>query len=53
MYAGATILGGETVIGAGSVVAGGVFVTRSVPAGHLVAGPKTQVRVLPHGGEIP
>jgi len=53
VYAGATILGGETVIGARSVVAGGVFVTRSVPAGHLVAGPKTQVRVLPHGGEIP
>jgi len=29
-----------------------VFVTSSVPAGHLVAGPKTQVRVMPHGGEL-
>jgi serine O-acetyltransferase len=53
VYAGATILGGDTVIGAGAVVAGGVFVTSSVPAGHLVAGPKTQVRVMPHGGELP
>jgi serine O-acetyltransferase len=53
VYAGATILGGDTVIGAGSVVAGGVFVTRSVQPGHLVAGPKMQVRVLPHGGEMP
>ena len=53
VYAGATLLGGDTVIGAGSVVAGGVFVTRSVQPGHLVAGPKMQVRVLPHGGEMP
>jgi serine O-acetyltransferase len=49
VYAGATILGGDTVIGDGSVVAGGVFVTQSVPAGHLVAAQKAQVRVLPHG----
>lgn len=49
VYAGATILGGDTVIGDGSVVAGGVFVTQSVPPGHLVAAQKAQVRVLPHG----
>ena len=49
VYAGATILGGDTVIGDGSVVAGGVFVTQSVPPGHLVANQKAQVRVLPHG----
>jgi serine O-acetyltransferase len=49
VYAGATILGGDTVIGDGCVVAGGVFVTQSVPAGHLVANQKAQVRVLPHG----
>jgi hypothetical protein len=30
----------------GSVVAGGVFLTKSVPAGHLVTGPKLQLRVL-------
>ncbi|MFO0963813.1 MAG: serine O-acetyltransferase EpsC [Phycisphaerales bacterium] len=52
VYAGATILGGDTVIGAGSVIAGGVFVTQSVPPGHLVASPKSQVRVLPTGEDL-
>ncbi len=32
VYAGATILGGETVIGRGSVIGGNVWLTRSVPA---------------------
>lgn len=32
IYAGATILGGETTIGAGSVIGGNVWLTRSVPA---------------------
>jgi serine O-acetyltransferase len=43
VYAGATILGGDTVIGAGSVINGGVFVTSSVPPGHVVRGPKTDI----------
>lgn len=43
VFAGATILGGETVIGAGSVVNGGVFLTSSVPAGHIVRGPKADI----------
>lgn len=43
VYAGATILGGETVIGAGCVIGGGVFVTSSVPAGHVVRGPVHEV----------
>jgi serine O-acetyltransferase len=43
VYAGATILGGDTVIGAGSVINGGVFVTSSVPPGHVVRGPKVEV----------
>ena len=43
VYAGATILGGDTVIGAGSVINGGVFVTNSVPPGHIVRGPKTDI----------
>ena len=51
VYAGATILGGDTEIGDDCVVAGGVFVTQSVPPGHLVANQKAQVRVLPHGGD--
>ncbi len=46
VYAGATILGGDTVIGKGAVIAGGVFLTRSVPAGHLVTGPRSELRVL-------
>lgn len=52
VYAGATILGGDTVIGRGAVVAGGVFLTQSVPAGHLVTGPKLQLRVLSMEGGI-
>jgi len=36
VYAGATILGGETVIGRGSVVGGNVWLTRSVPAGSKI-----------------
>lgn len=52
VYAGATILGGETVIGRGSVVSGGVFLTQSVPAGHIVAGPALQLRVRSMGGGL-
>jgi serine O-acetyltransferase len=52
VYAGATILGGDTVIGRGSVIAGGVFLTRSVPPGNLVTGPKLQLRVLSMTGEL-
>lgn len=37
IYANATILGGETIIGTGATINGGVFLTRSVPAGHTVA----------------
>lgn len=49
VYAGATILGGETVIGAGSAIGGGVFVTESVPAGHVVyqAMPEVRTRANP------
>jgi serine O-acetyltransferase len=36
IYAGATILGGDTVIGRGSVIHGNVFLTRSVPPGTTV-----------------
>jgi len=52
VYAGATILGGDTVIGKGSVVAGGVFLTRSVPPGHVVTGPKLELRMISMGGAI-
>jgi serine O-acetyltransferase len=36
IYAGATILGGNTIIGRGSTINGNVFVTRSVPPGSTV-----------------
>jgi serine O-acetyltransferase len=45
VYAGATILGGDTVIGAGSVINGGVFLTSSVPPGHVVRGPKADITI--------
>lgn len=37
LYAGATILGGETVIGRGSVIGGNVWVTRSVAPGSRLS----------------
>ena len=43
MYAGATILGGDTVIGDKCVIAGGVFLMRSIDADHTVRGPKAAV----------
>lgn len=46
VYAGATILGGDTVIGARSEISGGVFVTTSVPPDHVVAPPKARTRVI-------
>ncbi len=52
VYAGATILGGDTVIGKGSVVAGGVFLTKSVPPGHVVTGTKIELRMISMGGGI-
>jgi serine O-acetyltransferase len=36
IYAGATILGGNTTVGKGSIVGGNVWLTRSVPAGSKV-----------------
>ena len=45
VYAGATILGGDIVIGDNCVIAGGVFLTRSIEAGHTVRGPKAAVRL--------
>lgn len=54
VYAGATILGGDTEIGAGSSIGGGVFVTRSVPAGHVVyqAMPEVRMKANPDKPEV-
>ena len=38
VYAGASILGGDTVIGRGSVIGGNVWLTRSVPPGSKIFG---------------
>lgn len=45
IYAGAVILGGDTVIGDDCVVGGGVFITQSVPPGHMVMQPRAEVVV--------
>jgi len=43
VYAGATILGGETVIGQGATINGGVFLTQSVPPGSIVQAPRPEL----------
>ena len=43
IYAGATILGGDTVVGRGSVVAGNAWLTQSVPPDSLVSR-KSEIR---------
>ncbi len=50
IYAGAVILGGDTVVGDDCVIGGGVFVTRSVPAGHLARQREAELVVRAHGG---
>ena len=45
VYAGATILGGDTVVGRGSVVNGGVFLVQSVPPGSIVSGPRLDIQL--------
>ncbi len=52
VYAGATILGGDTVIGAGCVIAGGVFLTESVPAEHMVHGPRAEITLRSKGDAL-
>jgi serine O-acetyltransferase len=46
VYAGAVILGGDTVIGHDCVLSGGVFVTSSVEPRHIVGQKKPDLRVL-------
>jgi serine O-acetyltransferase len=43
VYAGATILGGDTVIGHDATVNGGVFLVQSVPAGSVAQAPRPEV----------
>lgn len=46
VYAGATILGGDTVIGRGSVIGGNVWLTHSIPAGTRVLQEKSKLRII-------
>ncbi len=46
IYAGATILGGDTVIGRASVIGGNVWLTHSVPAGTRVLQEKSKLRII-------
>jgi serine O-acetyltransferase len=46
VYAGATIMGGDTVVGRGSTVGGNVFLTHSLPARSLAMTDGLRVRVL-------
>eukprot|EP01061_Rhynchopus_euleeides_P002708 TRINITY_DN12091_c0_g1_i1.p1 TRINITY_DN12091_c0_g1~~TRINITY_DN12091_c0_g1_i1.p1 ORF type:complete len:366 (+),score=92.78 TRINITY_DN12091_c0_g1_i1:31-1098(+) len=50
IYSGAVILGGETTIGDDCIIAGSVFLTESVPPGHLVHQdkPKPHLREVRH-----
>ena len=46
IYAGATIMGGDTVVGEGSTIGANVFLTESVPPGSLVVPEGVKVKVL-------
>jgi len=46
VYAGATILGGETTIGRGSVIGGNVWLTHSVPPGTRVLQDSPRLRII-------
>jgi serine O-acetyltransferase len=47
IYGGAIILGGDVVIGRGSTIGGSVFVTQSVPPGHLVTMKQPELTINP------
>jgi len=50
VYAGATILGGDTTIGRGSVIGGNVWLTHSVPPGTRVLQDSPRLRIIPAEG---
>ena len=51
IYAGATILGGETTIGEGSIIGGNVWLTESVPPHTRVLMAKPDLRISPRHHE--
>nr|AIA15897.1 Bacterial transferase hexapeptide (six repeats) [uncultured bacterium]AIA16097.1 Bacterial transferase hexapeptide (six repeats) [uncultured bacterium] len=46
VYAGATILGGDTIVGRGSVIGGNVWLTHSVPPGTRVLQDSPNLRII-------
>jgi len=52
IYAGAVVLGGDTVIGDDCVIGGSVFITRSVPPGHVVRQNQPELVLRSHTGEV-
>ncbi len=46
LYAGATIMGGDTVVGEGSTIGANVFLTTSVPPNSLVVQEEAEVKVM-------
>lgn len=46
VYAGATIMGGDTIVGEGSTIGANVFLTHSVPPHSLVVAEDVRVRVV-------
>jgi serine O-acetyltransferase len=53
IYAGATILGGETVVGRGCVIGGSVWLTSSVPPGTRVTIQGDQLKMEPRSASAP
>ncbi len=51
IYAGATILGGETVIGKGALIGGNVFITQSVPPMNRVTAEPPKLMYRERGGK--
>jgi serine O-acetyltransferase len=49
IYAGAVILGGDTVIGDGCVISANVYLSKSVPAGHVVRQKQGELQMVPLG----
>jgi serine O-acetyltransferase len=47
IYGGAIILGGDVIIGRGSTIGGSVFLTQSVPPGHLVTMKQPELTINP------
>jgi len=53
IYAGAIVLGGDTTIGARSIVSANVYLTKSVPAGHVVRQRHGEIQIIPNPSARP